>query len=120
MSDKIYDERPWGNYKVLNREPGHWIKRIEVKPGQRLSLQYHRDRSEEWIIIQGNGEVTVKNKKWIVHAGSHIHIGVKTPHRISNGGILTNLIFIEVAIGTDLREDDIIRIQDDYGREKNI
>lgn len=117
MSDKDYDERPWGNYKVFNREPGHWIKRIEVKPGQRLSLQYHKNRSEEWIIVQGSGYALINGQRIAVRPGSHLHIGVEDTHRIGNDGLIP-LVFIEVALGTELTEDDIVRIEDDYGREK--
>lgn len=112
------DERPWGNFQIIQKEPGYWVKRIEVNPGARLSLQYHMGRSEEWIVVQGNGVVNNGINTDDVREGSHIHIEIGTSHRISNNSSLP-LVFIEVALGTDLREDDIIRIKDDYGRENN-
>lgn len=115
MSD-IYDERPWGSYEVIERASDYWVKNITVKPGKRLSLQYHNGRSEEWVIVRGNGDVTVGPVKRNVRAGNHIHIGVGQTHRIENTGS-DDLVFIEVALGTDLRESDIVRIEDDYGRK---
>lgn len=117
MNDKFYDKRPWGDYLILRKEPGFWVKRINVNPGERLSLQYHKHRSEEWIVVQGHGYATVNGNEIEIREGSHIHIGVESLHRIQNNGF-TPLIFIEVALGTDLREDDIIRVADDYGRNK--
>ncbi len=115
MSEKNFDTRPWGTYTVLERGIGYWIKRIEVDPGQRLSLQYHNQRSEKWIIVQGNGEVQTDTLIENVRDGSWIHIGVGTPHRIKNTGNKP-LVFIEVALGAKLTEDDIVRLEDDYGR----
>ncbi len=116
MSEKDFDRRPWGVYTVLERGIGYWIKRIEVDPGQKISFQYHNHRSEEWIVVHGSGYV-IKNRDTIrVREGSHIHIGVAESHRIINDGVFP-LVFIEVALGTELTEDDIVRIEDDYGRK---
>lgn len=108
-------ERPWGSYEILEQEKGYWIKRIEVKPGERLSLQYHCLRREEWIIVQGGGIVILDDEIINIGYGSQIHIDVFKKHRIENTGTKP-LVFIEVAFGDKLTEDDIVRVEDDYGR----
>lgn len=113
--EKDYDERPWGNYKVLLREPGMWIKRIEVKSGARLSLQKHQHRAEQWIVTHGRGMVTRNEESISVKTGAHVEIALGDVHRIENQGS-TPLIFVEVALGDEVREDDIQRLEDDYGR----
>ena len=110
-------ERPWGNYVKFLQEEGVWVKRVEVKPGQRLSLQKHKHRSEKWNIIHGQGLVTLDGKNIPVQAGSIIDVPLGAIHRIANVG-KDHLIFIEVACGDYLSEDDIIRIEDDYHREE--
>ena len=107
--------RPWGTYQKLFQESGVWVKRVEVDPGQRLSLQKHHHRSEKWIIVSGHGLVTVNELTVTVTNGSIVDIPVRVLHRMSN---LSNkpLVFIEVACGDDLTEDDIVRLQDDYAR----
>jgi len=109
-------ERPWGNYIKLFEESGVWVKRVEVKPGCRLSLQKHKHRAEKWNIVSGVGLVILDNKKIPVKAGSVLDVPLGAVHRIGNTG-KTPLIFIEVACGDDLSEDDIERLQDDYKRE---
>jgi len=113
--EKDYDERPWGNYQVLLREEGMWIKRIEVKPGARLSLQKHQHRVERWIVTHGRGMVTRNEESIPVKTGTHVEIALGDVHRIENQGN-TPLIFVEVALGEILLEDDIERLEDDYGR----
>ena len=113
--DNEFSQRPWGNYKKLFQEPGVWVKRIEVNPGERLSLQKHSKRSEKWIIIQGCGLAIVDSKEIPVNAGVVIDVPLGAIHRIGNTG-QDALIFIEVACGSYLAEDDIIRLQDDYNR----
>jgi mannose-6-phosphate isomerase-like protein (cupin superfamily) len=107
--------RPWGKYKKIFQEAGVWVKRVEVDPGQRLSLQKHHHRSEKWIIVSGQGLVTVNELTVTVTDGSIVDIPVRVLHRMSN---LSNkpLVFIEVACGDDLTEEDIVRLQDDYAR----
>ena len=111
-------ERPWGNYIKFLQEAGVWVKRVEVKPGQRLSLQKHAHRSEKWNIIRGKGLVILDDKEIPVGAGSVIDVPVGVAHRMGNVGE-DNLVFIEVACGDNLTEDDIVRIQDDYKREES-
>ena len=108
-------ERPWGRWLVLETGEGFCVKRIEVEPGQRLSLQYHHHRSEDWIIVGGAGLVEIDVEKIQVRAGDRVRIPLLAHHRIRNTGDMT-LIFIEVQHGTHLDENDIVRVEDDYGR----
>ena len=110
-------ERPWGHYIKFLQESGVWVKRVEVKSGARLSLQKHNHRSEKWNIVSGQGLVTIDDKEIPVKAGSVVDVPLGAVHRIANNG-KEKLVFIEVACGEHLSEDDIIRIQDDYDRGK--
>lgn len=109
------DERPWGSYVVLDEEPDHKIKRIVVHPGKRLSLQVHQRRSEHWFVTQGSGLVTLDGTTVEVGAGDSVDVEVGTAHRIENSGT-EDLVFIEVQHGTYFGEDDIVRLDDDFGR----
>ena len=108
-------ERPWGNYFKLFQEPGVWVKRVQVKPNSRLSLQKHARRSEKWIVVAGEGIAVLNDREVPVKPGTVVDIPVETVHRIGNTG-KTNLVFIEVATGDYLSENDITRLQDDYKR----
>jgi mannose-6-phosphate isomerase-like protein (cupin superfamily) len=109
------EERPWGNYQVLFTEPGTQVKRIEIKPGCRLSLQTHSRRAEHWIITAGQAAVTLDKKELTLKRGDMIDVPIGAAHRIGNAGKDT-LVFIEVQFGDYLGEDDIVRLADDYGR----
>ncbi|RLA83309.1 MAG: mannose-6-phosphate isomerase [Deltaproteobacteria bacterium] len=109
------DRRPWGYYEVLSDAPDHKVKRIVVKPGARLSLQRHRRRSEHWYIVRGRGIVTLDGREIPVEAGSSVDIPRGSAHRIANTGG-EDLVFIEVQRGDYFGEDDIERLEDDYGR----
>lgn len=109
------DERPWGLYEVLDEGSGFKVKRIEVKPGQRLSLQSHENRSEHWVVVQGEALVTVDDTETRLRANQEIVIPRKARHRVANPGEQT-LVFIEVQCGAYLGEDDITRYEDDYKR----
>ena len=109
-------DRPWGNYFKLYQEKGVWVKRVSVDPGCRLSLQKHEKRTEKWIVVSGTGMVIVNDVEVNVHVGSIVDVPVGAEHRISNIG-KDKLVFIEVATGDYLGEDDIVRIQDDYARQ---
>ena len=113
----IENQRPWGHYDILYREPGVQVKRIEVKSGLRFSLQTHRQRGENWIVITGTGIATVGAKDIPVKKGTYIEIPVGVPHRLANNGA-TPLVIIEVQLGDYLGEDDIVRLQDDFGRHE--
>lgn len=108
-------ERPWGNYFKLFQESGVWVKRVQVKPGARLSLQKHSRRSEKWIVVAGKGLAIVNAKEIPLEPGVVVDVPVGAVHRIGNTG-KSNLVFIEVATGDYLSENDIIRLQDDYER----
>lgn len=109
------DERPWGRYEVLEDCEGFKVKRIEVKPGQRLSLQRHSQRSEHWVVVQGVADVVCGDRESKLTRGQHVNIPVETNHRIGNSGTEL-LVFVEVQFGDYLGEDDIVRVQDDYQR----
>ncbi len=107
--------RPWGQYMKLYQEAGVWVKRVEVDPEQRLSLQRHHKRSEKWIVVMGQGIATVNGRETMLGPGAIVDIPQEAEHRIANTG-KQKLVFIEVACGDYLGEDDITRIQDDYSR----
>ena len=109
------DTRPWGCFAVLEERNAYKVKRIEVLPGKRLSYQKHEKRSEHWMIVQGQAVVTLEGKEISLNAGQTIDIPSKAPHRIFNSGEEL-LIFIEIQTGEYFGEDDIIRLEDDFGR----
>ncbi|WP_315781405.1 MULTISPECIES: mannose-1-phosphate guanylyltransferase/mannose-6-phosphate isomerase [unclassified Bradyrhizobium] len=108
--------RPWGSYQSVDNGERHQVKRIIVKPGQRLSLQKHYHRSEHWIVVRGAARVTVNETVKTVHENESIYIPMGAVHRLENPGKIL-LELIEVQTGSYLGEDDIIRIEDDYRRE---
>ena len=114
MSDR-YDERPWGNFTVLDEGANFKVKRIEVLPQKRLSYQTHAQRAEHWMIVAGTATVTLDGRRSTLRVGETIDIPVGSAHRIENAGFET-LIFIEIQRGSYLGEDDIQRLQDDFGR----
>ncbi len=107
--------RPWGTYTVLEERPGHKVKRIAVHPRSRLSLQLHRHRSEHWTVVRGTARVTRGDDVLELGVGEHVFIPSEAPHRAENPGPEV-LEFVEVQTGTYLGEDDIVRLEDDYGR----
>ena len=109
------EKRPWGNYHVIAKNIGYQIKEICVFEGAKLSLQKHQKRSEFWQIVKGKSKITLDDKEYYLKEKEHIYIPKNTIHRIENVGV-GNLIFIEIQLGEDLKEDDIIRLEDDYGR----
>jgi len=110
-----YEERPWGNWRVVDTGPTFITKRVEVKPGHRLSLQYHEHRSEHWVIVTGSGEATVDDKVTQVGPGDYVVIPRRAVHRLRNTGA-EQLVIVEVQYGDILDEHDITRLQDDYSR----
>jgi mannose-6-phosphate isomerase len=113
-----YDERPWGTYRVIDEGPGYKVKRIEVISGKRMSYQKHAQRDEHWIVVQGVAQVTLDGRDVTVRLGESIDIPLGAAHRIENQGPET-LILIEIQRGQYLGEDDITRLQDDFGRVTN-
>ena len=110
-----HDERPWGSYTVLEDAPGHKVKRIDVRPKSRLSYQRHSKRAEHWFVVSGTAEVTLDGDVHRLLPGQAIDIPRGSAHRIANVGDDT-LSFIEVQHGDYFGEDDIERLDDDYGR----
>lgn len=109
------DQRPWGYYQVISDEPDVKVKKICVYPGKRLSLQRHQRRSEHWYVIAGQAVVTLGSHDIRLEAGRSVDIPQGFLHRIMNAGT-ENLVFIEVQTGSYFGEDDIERVEDDYGR----
>jgi mannose-1-phosphate guanylyltransferase/mannose-6-phosphate isomerase len=107
--------RPWGTYTVLQEGPRFKIKRIEVRPGQSLSLQKHHHRSEHWIVVSGTAQVTCDERTFLVPANTSTYIPIGSQHRLENPGVM-QLVMIEVQCGDYLGEDDIVRFEDRYGR----
>jgi mannose-6-phosphate isomerase len=110
--------RPWGSYTVLEEGRGYKIKRIEVKPGHRLSLQMHHHRSEHWIVVSGTAKVTCGERESIIYQNQSTYVPQCHVHRLENPGVIP-LVLIEVQNGEYLGEDDIIRFEDDYARERS-
>lgn len=110
-----FDQRPWGTFTVLDEGEGFKVKRIEVFPGKRLSYQKHSQRAEHWVVIKGTAKVTLDDREITVDTGQAIDIAIGSAHRVENAG-REPLVFIEVQRGAYLGEDDIVRLQDDFGR----
>ncbi len=107
--------RPWGSYEVLVNTEGYKVKRIIVKPGGRLSLQKHFHRNEHWIVVSGTATVTVDDNRCLVRPNESTYIKMGQTHRLENQGKI-DLVMIEVQVGEYTGEDDIVRIDDIYGR----
>jgi mannose-6-phosphate isomerase len=110
------DDRPWGRWEVLLETPNYKVKRITVKPGKRLSYQMHHHRQEHWYMVAGEAHVVLDGKDIYLKANQAVDIPLNAKHRIGNQG-KSDLIFIEIQTGTYFGEDDIVRIEDDFGRE---
>lgn len=109
--------RPWGKYFVLNDTGKFKTKMVEVEPHKRLSLQFHKKRTEHWVVVEGMAKVTIGNKIYCVKESQSIYVPCGKKHRIENTQD-TKLIFIEVQTGKYLGEDDIERFEDDFERAK--
>jgi mannose-1-phosphate guanylyltransferase len=114
-TEHVTVERPWGTYTTLNESERFKIKRIEVKPGGRLSLQMHHHRSEHWVVVSGAAKVTCNEKQFLLSPNESTFIPVGAQHRLENPGKLP-LVMIEVQCGDYVGEDDIVRFSDHYGR----
>jgi mannose-6-phosphate isomerase-like protein (cupin superfamily) len=111
----ITAHRPWGYFQVLSNEESFKVKKIVVYPGKRLSLQLHKQRSEHWHVVHGDALVTVDDKKICLQEGNSVDIAKAALHRIENTGT-NDLCFIEIQRGEYFGEDDIERVEDDFGR----
>lgn len=112
----MYDERPWGSFTVLDDSDYFKVKRIEVLPGKRLSYQRHSRRAEHWFVVRGTAKVTLNGAEILVGAGKAVDIPVETAHRVENPDASETLVFIETQTGDYFGEDDIVRLDDDFGR----
>jgi mannose-6-phosphate isomerase-like protein (cupin superfamily) len=110
------EQRPWGSWHVLDEGPGYKVKRIEVRAGQRLSYQTHLRRAEHWTVVRGTATCTLDGETVEVKTGGSVDVDVGVPHRIANLHD-DDLVVIEVQRGDYTGEDDIVRLDDDYGRE---
>lgn len=111
-----FDHRPWGSFYVLDEGEGYKVKRIEVLPGKRLSYQKHAHRAEHWFVVAGSARVTLNDEIYTVETDQAIDIKIGDAHRVENPAENETLIFIEVQRGDYLGEDDIVRLEDDFGR----
>jgi mannose-1-phosphate guanylyltransferase len=108
--------KPWGTYATLKTEDGYQVKRITVAPGQKLSLQFHHKRAEHWVVTQGKAIVQVGDEEFETGTGEYRYIPLGEKHRLTNIGD-SELVLVEVQVGSYLGEDDIVRLEDNYGRE---
>lgn len=107
--------RPWGNYRSIDQGDRFQVKRIVVRPGERLSLQMHHHRAEHWVVVSGTALVTHGEKTFLLTENQSTYIPAGDTHRLENPGKLP-LHLIEVQSGSYLGEDDIVRFEDGYGR----
>ncbi|OYX45681.1 MAG: mannose-1-phosphate guanylyltransferase/mannose-6-phosphate isomerase [Rhodobacterales bacterium 32-67-9] len=113
--EHIRNHRPWGWYQTMDLGERFRVKRIVVKPGARLSLQKHHHRAEHWVVVRGTAEVTLGGEVSVLHENESVYIPIGEVHRLANPGKIPVEI-IEVQTGTYLEEDDIERIEDEFGR----
>ena len=111
------EERPWGWYDVIDDGDRYKVKSIEVKPGEKLSLQKHFHRAEHWVVVEGTALVQVGDEEKLLSENESTYIPVGSVHRLSNPGRIP-LRIIEVQSGSYIEEDDIVRLEDIYGRLK--
>jgi mannose-1-phosphate guanylyltransferase/mannose-6-phosphate isomerase len=114
-TEHVRGYRPWGWYQRIDLGPRFQVKRIMVKPGGRLSLQKHFHRSEHWVVVRGTAEVTINNEVTLIHENESIYVPIGAMHRLTNPGKIP-LELIEVQVGSYTGEDDIVRVEDVYGR----
>jgi mannose-6-phosphate isomerase len=111
-----HDQRPWGGFTILDEGDNYKVKRIEVLPGKRLSYQRHSRRAEHWFVVLGTAKVTLNGVEILVKAGETVDIATRDAHRVENPDPSGLLVFIEIQTGDYFGEDDIVRLDDDFGR----
>jgi mannose-6-phosphate isomerase-like protein (cupin superfamily) len=111
-----FEERPWGSFTILDEGENYKVKRLEVLPGKRLSYQRHSRRSEHWFVVRGTAKVTLNDREILVRTGEALDIPVGSAHRIENVPGSEKLVLIETQTGDYFGEDDIERLDDDFGR----
>ena len=112
MIERIH--KPWGWYENLKDDDGYKVKRLYIHPTQKISLQYHRQREEHWVVVCGNGELELNEKTKNIKVGDYIFVPTLSKHRITGGN--DGIMIIEVQLGKKCIEEDIVRIEDSYGR----
>ncbi len=110
-----HEDRPWGSWTVLDAGTGWKVKRLVVEPGCRLSLQSHARRTECWIVVSGVASCVVGRRRLVLRTGERVHVPRWARHRIANDQD-SRLVVLEIQRGDYLGEDDILRLEDDYGR----
>ena len=115
-SAELHEDRPWGSFTILDESENFKVKRIEVLPGKRLSYQRHTKRAEHWFVVQGTAKVTLNGSEILVKTGEAVDIATGTAHRVENPHDTEMLVFIETQTGSYFGEDDIERLDDDFGR----
>jgi mannose-6-phosphate isomerase-like protein (cupin superfamily) len=110
------EQRPWGSFTILDEGEKFKVKRLEVLPGKRLSYQRHSRRSEHWFIVRGIAKVTLNGAEYLVRTGEAVDVPCGTAHRIANDENGELLVLIETQTGDYFGEDDIERLEDDFGR----
>lgn len=111
-----HDQRPWGSFTVIDEADDYKVKRIEVLPQKRLSYQRHARRAEHWYVVRGIAKVTLNGNEILLKSGESLDVGCGDAHRIENPDTSETLILIETQTGEYFGEDDIIRLEDDFGR----
>lgn len=111
-----FERRPWGSFTILDEGDNYKVKRIEVLPGKRLSYQRHSRRAEHWYIVRGTAKITLNGTQILVKTGEAFVIAREDAHRVENPDAAELLIFIETQTGDYFGEDDIVRLDDDFGR----
>ena len=107
-------DRPWGWYENLKEDTGYNVKRLYVQPNQKISLQYHNQRDEHWVVVSGDGKLELNEGIKNLKVGDYIFVPVLSKHRITGGN--SGIMIIEVQLGKTCNEEDIVRIEDAYGR----
>jgi mannose-6-phosphate isomerase-like protein (cupin superfamily) len=115
-SSSLFEERPWGSFTILDEGENYKVKRLEVLPGKRLSYQRHSQRAEHWLVVRGTAKVTLNDTEILVHTGEALDIPLGAAHRIENSPGQEKLVIIETQTGDYFGEDDIERLEDDFGR----
>jgi mannose-6-phosphate isomerase len=114
-----FEVRPWGTWHVLDEAEGYKVKRIEVRPHQRLSYQTHEHRAEHWIVVSGVATCVIDGSDVVARTGDTVEVPIGAAHRITNVHD-QDLVIIEIQRGAYTGEDDIVRLEDDYGRVQAV
>ena len=112
---RVSERRPWGSFTILDEGDNFKVKRLDVLPGKRLSYQRHSWRTEHWLVVRGTAKVTLNGTEYLVRTGESIDIPLGSAHRIENSQA-ESLCIIEIQTGDYFGEDDIERLDDDFGR----